>query len=83
MRKKDKEGSMSVRAFTCDEHGWGQKKDECVVCGKRPADYPAFLCDRCGREKDKCCICERPAKNLAMVCKAHQGMCAKCGNPAR
>lgn len=45
---------MSVRALTCDNHGFGSKKEECVVCGKWPARNPAMVCDN---HNGKCAKC--------------------------
>lgn len=73
---------MSVRALTCDNHGFGSKKDECVVCGQWPANTPALLCDNCGfgNKRENCCVCDHwPARNPAMVCDNHKGKCARCG----
>lgn len=73
---------MSVRALTCNDHGFGNKQQECVVCGKWPARNPALLCDNCGfgSKREECCVCGKwPARNPAMVCDEHRGKCVKCG----
>lgn len=73
---------MSVRALTCDNHGFGSMREKCVACGKWPAANPALLCDSCGfgSGREKCCVCDNwPARNLAMVCDEHKGKCSRCG----
>ena len=76
---------MAYKALTCNDHGFGSKKDKCVICGKWPAKSPGAICDKCGfgNRHEKCCVCEKwPAKNYAMVCSAHAGKCVICGKKA-
>ncbi|MCX7956336.1 MAG: hypothetical protein N2643_00360 [Endomicrobia bacterium] len=73
---------MSIRALTCDDHGFGGRREECVICS-RYANNPAFLCDNCRfyAERRECCVCGHwPANNLAMVCDEHCEICVRCGN---
>jgi hypothetical protein len=53
--------STRIPARLCGDHGFGSKKDNCVVCGKwvGSSGTRAFIGDCCGfgSKKDNCVIC--------------------------
>ena len=57
----------SFRAQLCNNCGFGNKKDNCVKCGKWVANngIPAQLCNDCGfgNKKDNCAKCGKWAPN--------------------
>lgn len=53
----------SVRAMLCNDCGFGNRKENCVKCGKwmGSTKIPAYLCSSCGfgNRKDECVKCGR------------------------
>ena len=84
--------TQHFQASLCSSCGFGNKKDNCVVCGKwcGSTKIPARLCNDCGfgNKKDNCVICGKwcgSVKIPASVCSScgfgnKKENCAKCGN---
>ena len=79
------------RAMYCNSCGFGNKKDNCVLCGKwvGSTSHPAYLCSSCGfgNKKDNCVKCDKWIGSSgipAVMCNScgfgnKKNNCVKCG----
>ncbi len=81
----------TVRAMYCNSCGFGNKKNDCVKCGKwvGSSSFPAYLCNSCGfgNKKNDCVKCGKWIGGSgipAVICGScgfgnQRNQCVKCG----